>query len=67
MTRATFGVDIHAVSADHNKNAAIMRTGIKVKPYDISLRALIAKDVGRADDGGALHQRGLLFPTPATA
>lgn len=45
VTRATFGVDIHAVSADHNKNAAIMRTGIKVKPYDIPLRALIAKDV----------------------
>lgn len=45
VTRATFGVDIHATSADHNKAAAIHATDIKVKPYDIPLRALIAKDV----------------------
>ncbi|HYF34284.1 MAG TPA: FAD-dependent oxidoreductase [Prosthecobacter sp.] len=45
VARVTFGVDIHATSADHNKNAATHATGIKVKPYDIPLRALIAKDV----------------------
>lgn len=45
VTRATFGVDIHATSAEHNKMSATHATGIKVKPYDIPLRALIAKDV----------------------
>lgn len=46
VTRATFGVDIHATSAEYNKTAsAIHKTNIKVKPYDIPLRALIAKDV----------------------
>lgn len=46
VVRATFGVDIHATTADHNKNGgATHATGIKVKPYDIPLRALIAKEV----------------------
>lgn len=46
VARVTFGVDIHATSADHNrKGSATMPTNIKVKPYDIPLRALIAKDV----------------------
>jgi hypothetical protein len=46
VARVTFGVDIHATSADHNRTgSAIMPTDIKVKPYDIPLRALIAKDV----------------------
>ena len=45
VVRATFGVDIHATTADHNQKAATHATGIKVKPYDIPLRALIAKDV----------------------
>ncbi|TDU81006.1 FAD dependent oxidoreductase [Prosthecobacter fusiformis] len=46
VTRATFGVDVHATSAEHNQNKApIHVTNIKVKPYDIPLRALIAKDV----------------------
>lgn len=45
VTRATFGVDIHATSADHNRTAAIHPTDIKVKAYDIPLRAMIAKDV----------------------
>ncbi|SKB07613.1 FAD dependent oxidoreductase [Prosthecobacter debontii] len=45
VTRATFGVDIHATSADHNRTAAIHATDIKVKAYDIPLRAMIAKDV----------------------
>ena len=45
VTRPTFGVDIHALTAEHNKKAAIDNKGIKVKPYDIPLRALIARDV----------------------
>lgn len=45
VVRATFGVDIHATSADFNQKAAVHSTNIKVKPYDIPLRALIAKDV----------------------
>lgn len=45
VVRATFSVDIHALSAGHNKKAAYHNAGIKVKPYDIPLRALIAKDV----------------------
>lgn len=45
VVRPTFGVDIHALTAEINKKAAIDNKGIKVKPYDIPLRALIAKDV----------------------
>ena len=45
VVRPTFGVDIHAISAENNKTAAYDNKGIKVKPYDIPLRALIAKDV----------------------
>jgi hypothetical protein len=45
VTRPTFPVDIHAISGEHNKTAAYDNRGIKVKPYDIPLRALIAKDV----------------------
>jgi hypothetical protein len=45
VTRPTFPVDIHALSADINKTAAYTSAGIKVVPYDIPLRALIAKDV----------------------
>jgi hypothetical protein len=45
VVRPTFSVDIHAISADHNKSAAYSSRGIKVKPYDIPLRALIATDV----------------------
>lgn len=42
----TFGVDIHAESNDLNKKAgAISHGGFKMKPYDIPLRALIAKDI----------------------
>ncbi|MDB6007429.1 MAG: FAD-dependent oxidoreductase [Prosthecobacter sp.] len=45
VVRATFGVDIHATTADFNQKAAIHSTNIKVKPYDIPLRAMIAKEV----------------------
>ena len=45
VVRPTFSVDIHALSADMNKKSAYHDAGVKVKPYDIPLRALIAKDV----------------------
>jgi hypothetical protein len=45
VVKPTFSVDIHALSAEHNKTAAYSNAGVKVKPYDIPLRALIAKDV----------------------
>jgi len=45
VVRATFPVDIHALSAEANKKAAYSNCGVKTKPYDIPLRALIAKDV----------------------
>lgn len=45
VTRATFGVDIHAHSRAKNDEKAIDHGGFRTKPYDIPLRALIAKDV----------------------
>ncbi len=42
VVRATFGVDIHALT---RADPAYSNKGVKVKPYDIPLRALIAKDV----------------------
>ena len=45
VTRATFGVDIHAPTREQNKTETISHGGFKMKPYDIPLRALIAKDV----------------------
>jgi hypothetical protein len=45
VTRPTFSVDIHATSAEHNKSSGYHNAGYKVKPYDIPLRALIARDV----------------------
>lgn len=45
VVRPTFPVDIHALSSEHNKKAAYSNAGVKVKPYDVPLRALIAKDV----------------------
>lgn len=45
VTRVTFGIDVHALSAEDNKKHAIMPKPIKMKPYDIPLRALIARDV----------------------
>ena len=42
VCRATFNVDVHAL--DPSKNKAIDQ-GFSVKPYDIPLRSLIAKDV----------------------
>ena len=46
VTRVTFGVDIHALTRKKNETETIGRGGIKrFRPYDIPLRALIAKDV----------------------
>ena len=45
IVRVRFGIDVHALSAEHNKNHAVMPKKIDMKPYDIPLRALIAKDV----------------------
>lgn len=45
VVRPTFPVDIHALTAELNKKAAYSNAGVKVKPYDVPLRALIAKDV----------------------
>jgi FAD dependent oxidoreductase len=45
VVRATFPVDIHALSAEDNKKAAYHNAGVKMQPYDIPLRALIARDV----------------------
>lgn len=46
VARVTFGVDIHAKSKTDNDKLTIERGGVtKFTPYDIPLRALIAKDV----------------------
>jgi hypothetical protein len=46
VTRVTFGVDIHALTREKNETETIGRGGVvRAKPYDIPLRALIAKDV----------------------
>jgi len=42
VVRATFSVDIHALTRN---DPAFSNQGVKVKPYDIPLRALIAHDV----------------------
>ncbi|MDZ4288892.1 MAG: FAD-dependent oxidoreductase, partial [Prosthecobacter sp.] len=46
VVRVTFGVDVHATTAEHNTlKGGVHAKGIKVTPYDIPLRAMIAKDV----------------------
>jgi hypothetical protein len=45
VARATFPVDIHAITAEDNKKAAYHTAGVRTQPYDIPLRALIARDV----------------------
>ncbi|GAA4445330.1 FAD-dependent oxidoreductase [Ravibacter arvi] len=44
VCRVTFGVDVHSVERSH-ENTTNYNRGIPSKPYDIPLRALIAKDV----------------------
>ncbi len=45
VCRVTFNVDIHAPTPEKNRTETISHGGFKAKPYDIPLRALIAKDV----------------------
>ena len=45
VARATFPVDIHALSSEQNRTAGYTNAGIIAKPYDIPLRALVARDV----------------------
>lgn len=47
VVRVTFGVDVHSLTSDHNKaqKSGAAALGIKVTPYDIPLRAMIARDV----------------------
>lgn len=45
VVRPTFSIDVHALTAEINKTSAYTNHGLKVKPYDIPLRALIARDV----------------------
>ncbi len=44
IARVTFNVDIHADTQDKNDSGSAVKTQ-KVQPYDIPVRALIAKDV----------------------
>lgn len=41
----TFGVDVHSLSKAESKSGKSYNRGIKSKPYDIPLRALISKDI----------------------
>lgn len=45
VVRATFPVDIHALTKEENKKGGYSNGGVRMKPYDIPLRALIARDV----------------------
>ncbi|TWT91561.1 FAD-dependent oxidoreductase [Stieleria varia] len=45
VCRSTFSVDIHALSREQNKTSAYSSEGVKAKPFDIPLRALIAQEV----------------------
>jgi hypothetical protein len=45
VARATFNVDIHAATREENRKETISHGNFKMKPYDIPLRALLAKDV----------------------
>lgn len=45
ICRSEFSVDIHAATREENKKAAYSGQGVKAKPFDIPLRALIAADV----------------------
>jgi hypothetical protein len=44
VCRATFGIDIHTIDPVEG-NKAVGKIGYRAKPYDIPLRALIARDV----------------------
>ena len=44
VTTSNFCVDIHATTADRNKKAAYSSMGVKARPFQIPMRACIAKD-----------------------
>jgi len=45
VARVTFNVDIHAPTREQNREETISHGNFKMKPYDIPLRALLARDV----------------------
>lgn len=45
VCRSEFSVDVHAATRQANQKSAYSTHGIKAKPFDIPLRALIARDV----------------------
>ncbi|HAE24519.1 MAG TPA: FAD-dependent oxidoreductase [Prevotellaceae bacterium] len=45
ICHVTFGVDIHSTKNEHEHTGEKYSRGIKSKPYDIPLRALIPKDI----------------------
>lgn len=45
VCRSEFSVDVHAATRKANEKSAYSSQGIKAKPFDIPLRALIARDV----------------------
>lgn len=45
VARVTFPVDIHAATRERNQAEPISHGNLRMKPYDIPLRALIARDV----------------------
>ena len=45
VARVTFGADIHAATREKNHKETISHGGLAFRPYDIPLRALLAKDV----------------------
>lgn len=46
ICRATFGVDVHSIIKQHEEDSKNYNQGVRTIPYDIPMRALIAKDVG---------------------
>jgi hypothetical protein len=45
VVRATFPVDVHALTAADNRRKAFGDAGVAARPYDIPYRALVARDV----------------------
>ena len=41
----TFGADVHAATREKNRQETVSHGGLAFRPYDIPLRALLAKDV----------------------
>ena len=46
VTTSRFTVDVHATTAERNRKAAYGTMGVKARPFQIPLRACMAKDVG---------------------